>query len=629
MCGICGIIGSPVDPVLLQRMNDSIIHRGPDDQGNWHDSRVGLAMRRLSIIDLKKGHQPLTNEDDSVIIVYNGELYNYRPWRDELIKKGHRFKTDADTETLLHLYEEYGIDFLSKLDGMFAFAIHDLKRNQVLLAIDRYGIKPLYYTIIDNQLFFCSEIKGLLTIPAIRKSIDPIALENYFSYYYINAPHTIFEGIHKLEPGHCLTINTLNGTSEMKEWFRLDYQKKTRLPVNEVKERIVYYLTEAIRKQLQSDVPVGVCLSGGLDSTAILSLMVKNLNYSVKAFTIGFDENSYNELNEAGLVAKKFGAQHYSRIMKPQDVSDRLATYIEAMDQPQGDWSGIANLVLSELAAEHVKVVLRGDGGDEFWGGYPTIVAFRAIRIWRKLPAWLRNYLVPKIIDSLPVSHQRLSFDFKVKRFLLGARYPDDRAHYGFKEIFNSDEKNTLYSHELKRRIDTYQGYQLYENALDKFNGTDWIDRLMHYDLRVFNAGCTLPVSDATTMRYSLEGRVPFYDNELVDFSLSLPTHLKVKGAKTKYVFRQALESILPRDIIKMKKKGFIIPLAGWIKGPLKEFVGDYLNAAHFTQSGIINPAFVQQIFQQHIEQKTDRGRQLSALVSLSVWLERYTRNGL
>ncbi len=470
MCGICGVFlvnsEARVDHSLLRRMNNTLVHRGPDDEGYFVNGQVGLAMRRLSIIDLAGGKQPISNEDSSVWIVFNGEIYNYAELRRELLAKGHVFQTQSDTEVIVHLYEELGEDCVHRLNGMFAFAIWDSRTKQLFLARDRLGIKPLFYSFEPGQhLFFASEIKAILEAPVSRQ-VDYQALYDYLSLMYVPTPATAFSAIKKLPPGHS-AICSAEGMKIRQYWdIPLPPMGEEEPPGKSYEEEVLHLIEKAIQSHMIADVPVGALLSGGLDSTTVAAVMVSRLQLPLLTFTVGFDSKSYDESADARLVADTLGTKHLDQIVD-SGMIESIPDLLSFLDEPFADYSVIPTFLVSKLAAEHVKVVLTGDGGDEVFAGYPTHVAYRVSRAYSRVPRVVREKIIKPLIMALPVSFERISFDYKAKRFVTGADLALGEAHYWWKVIFNEEEKRRLLKPEFLQNgfEDTYRVFDQYFEA--------------------------------------------------------------------------------------------------------------------------------------------------------------------
>jgi asparagine synthase (glutamine-hydrolysing) len=607
MCGICGIARADgtVDPEWLAAMSATLVHRGPDSDGTFLDGLVGLAARRLSIIDLETGDQPIANEDESVHVVQNGELYNYRELRVELEARGHRFRTRGDTEVLVHLYEQEGIEFAKRLRGMFAIALWDARARRLVLARDPYGIKPLYYRAQDRGLAFASELRALP-----RGEIDLDALEAFLAFNSIPAPYSIFRGINKLPPGHVLVWE--EGEPRLQRFARP-------APVVAGDERdgggaglageLRARLRDSVRAHLVSDVPVGVLLSGGIDSSSLAALAAEESSGPLRTFSIGFEERSFDELDDARLVAQRYATDHHELLLRP-DAALLLPALAEAFDEPFADSSALPTYLVSQLAAQHVKVALSGEGGDELFGGYYTYVAdILAPRVGGIAQ------LVRPLVERLPSSSARASFDYKAKRFVRGAHLPPLEAHHAWKEIFSADARA-----ELTERRHAWDPVELYRARFIETEGADVLARLQDVDLGIYLVDDLLVKTDRASMAHSLEARVPFLDPVVTSFALALPRRWKVRGLAKKVLLRRAVAPLLPEKIARGRKRGFSIPAAAWLRGELEPFARDVLSRETVSRQGFFEPAAVQRVLDRHVSREQDLSRQLWALLAFTLW---------
>lgn len=625
MCGICGIfsIGDsrPASRQLLQEMNRTMIHRGPDDEGYHTDGPAGLAMRRLSIIDIEGGHQPLANEDFSIWIVFNGEIYNYRDLRANLVSSGHTFRTDSDTETIVHLYEDYGEQCISFLNGMFAFAIWDSKRQRIFAARDRMGIKPFFYCF-DAQGNFCfaSEIKALLKT-SVDRSPNLQALYDYSSLMYTPTPHTAFKAIKKLEPASTITCSS-KGLTKKSYWdIPTPAAGEEESRNSSYDEELLALIETAVKRQMVSDVPIGALLSGGLDSTTIAAVMASRLHRPLKTFTIGFSHKSYDESEEARFVANQIGSEHMEKTVDPSmvgSIDDLLAFF----DEPFADYSAIPTFLVSKIASEVVRVVLTGDGGDEVFAGYPTHFAFKASRIFRLIPHWVRKNLINKIVLALPTSFERISFDYKAKRFVTGADLPFERGHYWWKVIFDEQDKKGLFTKDFLQSgfEDTFR---VFDEHFERVRKCHPLNQLLYVDAKTFLVDDNLTKVDRMTMANSLEARVPFLDHELVERIAVIAPRIKSRGFQTKSLLRNAAKLLLPASITKGKKRGFTPPLPFWIKHELKGFVDEVFSLKRLARSGALNPDYCRNLLAEHVNGVRDNNRQIWTVISLLLWLEK------
>ncbi len=631
MCGICGIKYNDkhrnVDSHIIIEMCNTMVHRGPDDQGLFigggteiNSGPVGLGIRRLAIIDLEGGHQPIHNENKTVWLVYNGEIYNFIELRKDLEAKGHTFYTKTDSEVIVHLYEEYNSECVKKLNGMFAFALWDETAGKLLLARDIFGIKPLFYSSFGEGILFSSEINSLLKPGFIKKEIDFTALSEYFSFYHTCYARTMFKGIHKLPPAHILELT--GRKMEIKKYWRPDYTtdpsiKNERDCIDNFKE--IY--TKAIERHLISDVPVGVFLSGGLDSATIVAAMHSFQIPSLKTFSIIFDDKSFDESADIRTVAETYQTDHHEYFMDPEIYRAYLPATVSHLGEPNGDWTAVMEYYLAEQAKREVTVILTGTGGDEILAGYPTITAYKISRLYNLLPPAIRS-LIRKAVMRLPVNMSNMSFDFKAKRFVAGADLEPIRAHMAWKEIFNPQEKSLLFKDGDILGYDPFSIVKQYAEELS--NGTDIVNTLLYIDSRLFLGDCILPHTDASSMAHSVEIRLPYLDRDLVEFSNKISPSLKHRGITTKYLFRRAVRNCFPRKIVYKKKMGFSAPVSKWLRKELDGFVQEIVLDSHIVNSGLLNMTYVQKILEMHRNNQRDCGRQIQALVSFSLWYHRY-----
>ena len=620
MCGICGLVSldgaTAPDPAVLAAMNETLLHRGPDSDGSVIDGPCGLAMRRLSIIDLAGGDQPIANEDGRIQVVQNGEIYNYRDLREELRGRGHTFSTHSDTEVLVHLYEERGPAFVEALRGMFAIAIWDSRESRLLLARDRFGIKPLYYRVAGGTVSFGSELKALLRQPGFSREIDPQALESFLAFNSIPSPLTIFKEARKLPAGHTLI-------AERGEVRVARFARPAPTPADQVRNEgdealaaeLRDRLRDSVRAHLVSDVPVGVLLSGGIDSAALTAMAAGESGYRVSTFSIGFEESSFDELGQARLVAERYGTDHHELVLRP-DAVDLLPRLVEAFDEPFGDSSALPTYLVSQLASGTVKVVLSGEGGDELFGGYYTYVADRlAPRLGRAAQ------LLRPLVDLLPSSSEKVSFDYKAKRFMRGAHLPPVERHHAWKEIFSPEAQDDLLAGDrISDPVDAYRA------RYAETEGAPELARLQDLDLGIYLVDDLLVKTDRSSMAHSLEARVPFLDTEVADLALALETRQKVRGLSKKRLLRRAVEPLVPKEIVRGRKQGFSIPVAAWLRGDLEPFARDVLSPETIERQGCLRPEAVTRVLDEHVSGREDLSRQIWGLLSFTLWFDRYAR---
>lgn len=608
------------DRPMLERMNKTLAHRGPDDEGYYLSGQVGLAMRRLSIIDLEGGGQPVTNEDDSLWVVYNGEIYNYPELRDELLSRGHRFRSRSDTEVIVHLYEEMGEDCVSRLNGMFAFALWDSRNGRLFIARDRLGIKPLFYALEHGRrLVFGSEIKALLPAGVSREP-DYQALYDFLSLMYVPTPATAYAAIRKLPPGSWLSCSR-DGFEIRQYWdIPLPHRGDEHAPSKTCEEEILELIERAVRRQMIADVPVGALLSGGLDSTTVTAIMARKLNIPVQTFTMGFDRKSYDESREARFVAETLGTNHLEETVHPGMIGS-IPQLLQRFDEPFGDYSAIPTFLVSQIAARHVKVVLTGDGGDEVFAGYPTHVAYKVARLFQKVPRSIRERVITPLVMALPTSLERISFDYKAKRFVTGADLPLDRGHYWWKVIFTEAEKNGLLTSDFLNHglRDSFSPFEQHFQVARKAHP---LNQLLYVDAKTFLLDDDLAKVDRMTMAHSLEARVPLLDHELLEHVALISPEIKTRWLQTKRLLRAAVRNLLPRAIRKGKKKGFTPPLPFWIRDELKEFVLDSLSEQRVRATGLLNASYCRRLLDEHFQGRKDNNRQIWTLLALVCWLE-------
>ncbi len=622
MCGICGSYdysraasGAAADPALLEKMNATLAHRGPDGGGVHVDGAAGLAARRLAIIDLAHGDQPMTAADGAVCVVQNGEIFNYPELRRELEADGARFRTHCDTEVLLHLYLRDGPGFVARLRGMFAVALWDRRERRLLLARDRFGIKPLYYSDVDGRLTFASELKALLRDPSFSRSVDREALHSYLAFNSIPAPLTIFEAARKLPPGHLLTCTPSGSRVER-------FARPTPARADSLRSESAETLAEELRERLRdsvsahllSDVPVGVLLSGGVDSSTLAALAATTSSERVSTFSIGFRERSFNELDLAREVARRYDTDHHELVVSPS-VAELLPEIVGAFDEPFADSSAVPTYLVSKLAAEHVKVVLSGEGGDELFGGYETYVADQLAR-WVG-PAAAR--LAP-VVDRLPSSNARVSLEYRARRFTRAAALPPLERHHGWKEIFSGTQRADLLTPGWQDpRADPLDPWR---RRFAETEGAPMLARLQDVDLGIYLADDLLVKTDRMSMVHSLEARVPFLDPVVAELAMALPTAQKVRGLAKKRLLRRAAAPLIPPAIARARKRGFSIPAAAWLRGELEPFAREVLSPQRIRSQGYFEPAAVTGLLNEHVARRQDNSRQLWGLISFSLWAE-------
>ena len=609
MCGICGIAGAP-DRERLERMSRAIVHRGPDSAGEHVEGPIALAARRLSIVDLAGGEQPIANEDGSCVVVQNGEIYNYPELRHELERDGHVFRTRCDTEAIVHLYERDGLDFARRLRGMFALAVWDSARRRLVLARDRYGIKPLYYRAHGGTLEFASELRALP-----RGEIDLDALEAFLAFNSIPAPLSIFREIRKLPAAHVLVWQEDGST-------RLEcYARPAPAPVDELRdedeaelvEELRARMRDSVRSHLLADVPVGVLLSGGVDSALLAALAAQEVAEPLHTFTIGFAERSFDERAEARSVAERYATDHHELLLRPEPAL-LLPALADAFDEPFADSSALPTYLVSKLAAEHVKVALSGEGGDELFGGYHT---YAADLLAERIGVVAR--VASPLVERLPSSSARTSFDYRAKRFVRAAHLPPLERHHGYKEIFGADVRA-----ELTGRESAFDPVDVYRERYATTAGADLLARLQDVDFAVYLVDDLLVKTDRASMAHSLETRVPFLDTLVTNFAFALPAKHKVRGLSKKRLLRKAAAPLLPHEVVHGRKRGFSIPAAAWLRGELVPFARETLSAETLTRQGFFRPDVARRLLDEHVAARQDWSRQLWGLLTFTLWYGRH-----
>ena len=629
MCGIAGelrlVLGERARADRVRAMCDVMVHRGPDDEGLLAHAEVALGMRRLSIVDVSGGRQPLGNEDGSVQVVCNGEIYNSAPLRSALEARGHRFRTRSDVEVIAHLYEEEGVDAVGRLEGMFALALWDARRHRLLLARDRFGIKPLYLAETPRAILFASEAKCLLA-GGLDPVIDPQALHDYLTLGYVPDPTSIFAGARQLPAAHLMVAEPGDGGGRVRVeryWSLAGHaEARERRSEAEWQEELARTLRAAVESHLMSDVPLGVFLSGGLDSGSIVAFMHELGVQPIRTFTIGFEESSYSEVDLARQVATRFGTEHHELIVRP-DAAALLPKLVHHFGEPFADSTAIPTWYVSQLARRHVKVVLCGEGGDEILAGYETYRARRFAALYARLPRAIGGWLVPGIVGRLPVSHARASFDYKAKKFVAGAYLPPAAGHLWWMTMMAEDVKAALYANGHGggngngRSLDPT--LRLYEALYRESDGDD-LDRLQYIDTTLYLPGDLLAKSDRMSMAHSLEARVPFLDRAVVELARRIPPRLRLRHLRTKYMLRRAMAGRLPEPILRQRKLGFNVPLAGWLAGALRDFAHDVLAPSRLRRQGLLDAEAVGRLLSEHVRHEKDHSRAIWALLFLVVW---------
>jgi asparagine synthase (glutamine-hydrolysing) len=608
MCGICGIASSQgrIDRERLSRMSETLVHRGPDSEGAFVEGGVGLAARRLAIIDLTGGDQPIANEDGTCTVIQNGEIYNYEELNRTLERAGHTLKTRSDTETIVHAYEEWGLGFAERLRGMFAIAIWDARRARLVLARDRFGIKPLYYRDVGGELTFASELDALP-----KGELDLDALEAFLAANAVPSPLSIFREIRKLPPGHFLTWQ--EGRTAIERYSRPGPLPPRQDDEAELLEECRARLRDSVQAHLVSDVPVGVLLSGGVDSGTLAALASEASREPVRTFSIGFEEASFNELDGARAVAERYGTVHRELVLRPH-AALLLPALADVFDEPFADSSALPTYLVSRLASEDVKVALSGEGGDELFGGYYTYTA----DLLAERFGWAARLARPAV-ERLPSSTRRTSFDYRAKRFVRAAHLAPFDRHAGWKEIFSADARA-----ELTGRRGGFDPLAAERARFAETEGFPLLTRLQDIDFGGYLVDDLLVKTDRASMAWSLEARVPFLDPVVASFAFSLPPGAKVRGFEKKRLLRRAVEPLLPHEVVHGRKRGFSIPAAAWLRGELEPFARETLAPETLRRQGYLQPDAVARVIDRHVGGREDLSRQLWGLLAFTLWYERH-----
>lgn len=626
MCGICGVHpfggGPPATAEILASMLESITHRGPDDEGVHLEPDIGLGSHRLSIIDLPGGRQPIHNEDRSVTVVFNGELYNYRELRALLQRRGHTFATDSDTEVIAHLYEEAGEECLLDMRGMFAFALWDSRCKRLLLARDRLGIKPLYYAQRRGSLVFASEIKALLQHPAVEAVPDFEGLGQFLALKYVPAPRTMFEGIHALPPGHLLVCD--RDGPRVRRYWRLSFAGRAEATrsMASYEEELVTLLRESVQLHLTSDVPFGAFLSGGIDSSTVVALMTERLHAPVRTFSVGYDGEgeAQSELQYARLVARQHATEHHEILVRGRDLVELSDKVVWHLDQPIADPATLANYKVAELARRHVKMVLTGEGGDELFGGYARHAGDQFSPLFQRVPHTAKAAAMA-VLERIPrLDRPRLA--------LRALCQPDEVSRLvNWFPLFNAEMRAALMTDELKAAADGGWAEQAFAACLAETDATDPLNRMLYLDTSLWLPDDLLARGDKMSMAASLEARVPLLDHKVVEFAATLPPHLKVNGLARKVLLKRVAQRWLPAQIIRRKKAGFPVPLSAWFRGEARTFVRDILSPSAIRTRGLFEPRYVQSLIDRNERDRVDGGPFLWALLNVELWFRTFIDN--
>jgi asparagine synthase (glutamine-hydrolysing) len=629
MCGITGWANldsrtPPPDGAeeLLRSMCERMIHRGPDSEGYFVNEGVALGMRRLAIIDLVTGEQPTFNEDQSIAVILNGEIYNYRELRADLETRGHRFRSASDTEILPHLYEEYGGDMVRHLNGMFTFALWDENGRRLFIARDRFGEKPLYWGVFDRTLLFASEPKALLAHPSVRPGLNLDALRQYLSYDYVPAPLSIYQGINKLPAAHTLTVE--DGNIKVERYWQLSYKTSQPIPsIDEAAEQLRELLADSVRMRLVSDVPLGVLLSGGIDSSMVTALAVRASSETVKTFSIAFAEGSFDESQYARRVAQFLGTDHHEERFSASLAANLVGEIGAWMDEPMSDPSLVPTYLLSRFTRKHVTVALGGDGGDEIFAGYPMYFGHRMARAYDRVPRFLKRGIFESLVNLLPVKTKNLSFDYRARRFLAASHYDEVARHHIWFGSFTPHDQELLLTDKVKRSSDP----DVYRDARRMFaecDSNDLIECMQGLDTQLYLAEDILTKVDRASMAVSLEVRAPYLDPRVAEFAASLPSRYKLHGYTSKYILKRAAKGLVPSFVWRRGKKGFGVPFAKWLKGELRPLARDLLSSERLRRGGLFNPDYVARLQDEHERGLANHRKLLWTLLSFELWRESF-----
>ncbi len=617
MCGIAGIVltdkNKPIDKTELENMTNSIYLRGPDDEGYYVKENVGFGFRRLSIIDLHTGHQPLANEDDSIWIIFNGEIYNYQELRAKLVAKGHLFKTNTDTEVIVHLYEEYGKDCVKHLRGMFGFAIWDDNEKKLFCARDRFGIKPFHYYQDRGRLLFGSELKVITSANNIATDIDLLAMDTYLSYGYIAGERSIYSSIKKLKPGHLLEFSPENGEMSIEHYWKINFQPDTSKSEDEWCEEINEVLKESVKMRMISDVPLGAFLSGGIDSSSVVALMAQQSNQPIKTFSIGFKEQQFNELQYAREVANKYGTDHHEHIIEPESV-DLLPKLVHAYDEPFADSSAIPTYYVCKFAREHVTVALSGDGGDELFAGYRSYPKLSNIYNYNRVPHGINKLFWGSLYKSLPASvkGKGITYFLSQPREVVAAYF----------SIITQPERKILYNDGIWDKIRSSPAEQMKVDLIKSFSSKEFISRMQQLDMTTYMPDDILTKVDRVSMYNSLEVRVPILDHKFAELSFRIPSNLKLNGQSKKYLLKKAMTPHLPESVVSHKKQGFAVPLKMWFKDDLKEYIYDRFSSSNNQITEYLNIDYINKIIDDHNHGMRDMNYKIWTLLFMDAWLD-------
>jgi asparagine synthase (glutamine-hydrolysing) len=625
MCGICGLIdvrGGMNSDLLedVRKMAGVLVHRGPDDDGFFHNHRVALGFRRLSIIDLDTGSQPISNETGAIQVVFNGEIYNFLQLRHTLEARGHIFRTRSDTETIVHAYEEYGESCVEHFHGMFAIALWDEARMRLFLARDRLGKKPIYYFHKQGLFAFASELKALLQSPHVPREIDPAAIEQYLASGYIPAPGSILREIYKLSPGHWLTFDSENQRLRVQSYWRPKYLPKSRIAFEDAAVELRRLLSTAVYQRLVSDVPLGALLSGGVDSSIVVGLMAQHSPKPIKTFSIGFEEEEFNELPYARRIAQQFGTDHHEMVVRPQ-AAEILPELVWYLDEPMADDSVLPSFYLSKMARQHVTVALNGDGGDEVFAGYNSYAAVLACRRYGSLPVWVRRGLIETTLRALPGDQNGTHFLSRARRLVAQSAQPLENQFLRWMTLYDEPIRRSFYTPNFSQQLTDISRFPETSSCEAALGPLDW---MLRHDTLNYLPGDLLVKMDRMTMAHSLEARSPFLDHEVVQYVAQLPESYKHRGMTRKRILKIACRDLLPKQIASRPKHGFSVPVDRWFRGPLKTIAGDIIFSGSFRDRGQLSIKQVAHLWEQHQTGKKAHGDRLWALLVLELWQRQF-----
>jgi asparagine synthase (glutamine-hydrolysing) len=623
MCGIAGFVrlnGQPIDQAMLDRMTDAVAHRGPNARGTFTHENVGLGHRRLSILDLTTaGSQPMVSDDGTVVLSFNGEIYNFALLRQQLERKGHVFHSRSDTEVLLHLYQEYGVECLQHLRGMFAFAVYDKRKRQIFLARDRIGKKPLKYFASGGVFAFASELKALRTLPQCPREVDREAVHHFLTMMYLPAPRTGFVGIHKLPAGHYLLLDTATGAHAIRPYWELSYDTDETASEEQWRSRILSTLEESVKLRMVADVPVGAFLSGGIDSGTVVALMSKLSDKPVQTFSVGSSDPAMNELPLAEMVAKRYGTDHHP-ILLEADVATLLPELVHTYEEPYADPSAIPTYLIAQVTRSHVTVALNGDGGDENFGGYVRYPILLFSEQWKRAPA----HSVARLATRLFHMAQANTFSYRAQRFEQSMDLPWPERFLQYISFFTEEEKRSLYRSGFAEHFGRTDEWYAAQTVGARSRAHDTLHQAMAMDMHTYLPDDLMPKVDLGSMAHGLEARSPFLDHELLELTARMPARFKVRGRSTKWILRRMAKDLLPPDILSGRKRGFRIPLDKWFRNELKHFVRDRLLTGNPLFWEIFDRAKIEQFLRMYWSSGVNYSDHVWALLWLAEWCSQY-----